>query len=272
MTKAILALAPLALLAAGAALNSFAGKKALAGDDSRSNGRVPVVVELFTSEGCSSCPPADAFLAQLEERQPIAGAEVIGLEEHVDYWDRQGWVDPFSGFQWTERQEEYAAAQHDGGVYTPQMVVNGRSDFVGSRESEARKAIVQAAAQPGTQVTIKKLESNKGDEAQFETRAGKLTGLTRGDHQEVWLAITETGLHSDVKAGENSGVDVHHGAVVRSLRKLGNAEADKDPSFSGDSVVKLDKKWNRRNLRAVVFVQEKRSRHILGAAESRLER
>ena len=103
--------------------------------------RTPVVVELFTSEGCSSCPSADALLAGLAEQQPIEKVEVIALEEHVDYWNELGWVDPFSSHDWTTRQSVYAGILGNGNPYTPQMVVDGRAEFVGNQSRKARQAI-----------------------------------------------------------------------------------------------------------------------------------
>src|SRR5213083_248603 len=120
-------------------------------------GRTPVVVELFTSEGCSSCPPADALLAKLDHEQRLGNAEIIALEEHVDYWDQQGWRDPFSSAQWTERQQDYAAAFRNDGVYTPEMVVDGRAEFVGSSQSRARSAIAEAVREPKAEVTLMSL-------------------------------------------------------------------------------------------------------------------
>src|SRR5258707_13227530 len=138
--------------------------------------RVPVVLELFPSEGCSSCPPADALLAKLEEEQPVAGAEIIALEEHVDYWDHQGWIDPFSSAQWTQRQQGYASGFGDRGVYTPELVVNGRSGFVGSHEGYAYRAIVGAVAQPRTRISLSLLKSERRDQAHLKVEVEKLQG------------------------------------------------------------------------------------------------
>jgi hypothetical protein len=227
----------------------------------------PVVVELFTSEGCSSCPPADALLVKLTEKQRLEKEEIIALEEHVDYWDQLGWRDPFSSAEWTGRQEKYAAAFGNGTVYTPQMVVDGRAEFVGSREREARRVIEEMAGIAKTEVHAT-LNGTGEDRTQFSVHVGKLTGTTGDDLAEVLFAITETGLHSAVTRGENSGEDLHHAAVVRTLRRIGVANAkDPETAFAGEASVSFDRGWKRDNLRAVVFVQEKKSRKILGAAE-----
>jgi hypothetical protein len=240
-------------------------------DQSTAARRVPVLVELFTSEGCSSCPPADALLAQFEAQQPISGAEVVALEEHVDYWNQQGWLDPFSSAQWTERQQKYAASRRDEQIYTPQMVINGHAQFVGSHESQARHEIEQAALQPGMEISLEATPAEKKDAARFKVAVAALSSNDAGDQAEVWLAVTESGLHSAVKAGENSGRDVHHADVIRILHKLGAADAHKSPSFSAEHTVKLDHSWNRQNLRTIAFVQEKRSLRVLGARSIRIE-
>src|SRR5882762_7929571 len=117
--------------------------------------RTPVVVELFTSEGCSSCPPADNLLIRMAEQQPIENAEVIALEEHVDYWNELGWVDPFSSSEWTARQQVYAGVLGNGNAYTPQMVVDGKTEFVGSQSRKAWQAVQQAASQQKAPVTLR---------------------------------------------------------------------------------------------------------------------
>jgi hypothetical protein len=232
--------------------------------------RTPVVVELFTSEGCSSCPPADELLAHLSEQQNLKNAEVIALEEHVDYWNNLGWADPFSSWDWTARQYNYAGVLGNVNAYTPQMVVDGQAEFVGSSTWKARHAIQEAAGRAKTPVTLTAARADGTNRVNVSANVGKLAGTTPGNTAEVWLAITETGLHSAVTRGENAGEDLHHAAVVRSMRKIGEAKAEGETSFTGDATVPLQKEWKRENLRTVVFVQEKKSRRILGAAEIRI--
>jgi hypothetical protein len=234
--------------------------------------RTPVVVELFTSEGCSSCPPADALLAQLAEQQVSGNIQLIALEEHVDYWNEQGWVDPFSSRDWTWRQRDYSGVLGNGNPYTPQMVVDGTAEFVGSHTQKARQAILEAAGKTKTPVTLSLSNANETGSGSFHVQVGKLQGAAKHDSAEVWLAITETGLHSAVKRGENAGKDLQHAAVVRSMRKIGEAKADGGFSFTGDATLPLRSGWKRENLRAVLFVQERKSRRIVGAAEITLSK
>src|SRR5579872_1730072 len=120
------------------------------------NARTPVVIELFTSEGCSSCPPADRLLARLENEQPVPQAEILVMEEHVDYWDQLGWRDPFSAASYTQRQQEYALAFGTEDVYTPEMVVDGRPGFTGSDDRRALEAIRDSASAPHATVDIRR--------------------------------------------------------------------------------------------------------------------
>jgi hypothetical protein len=231
--------------------------------------RTPVIVELFTSEGCSSCPPADQLLAKLEAEQPVRNAEIIALEEHVDYWNNLGWVDPFSSDFATTRQYAYAGALGNGNAYTPQMVVDGQSEFVGSREGQARGIIGQAGSRKKVEVMVTSGERAADGAQSFRVKVGSLADSGSSGSPEIWMAITETGLHSNVKAGENSGEDLHHAAVVRRMVKIGAARGAGDDSFSGEERVKIDGGWKRENVRVVVFVQEGKSKKILGAGSAR---
>jgi len=226
--------------------------------------RIPVLVELFTSEGCSSCPPADAFLAQLEKEQPVAGSEIIALEEHVDYWDHQGWNDPYSSADWTARQVVYVDHLKENSSFTPQIVVDGQHSVIGGREREILQAIMDASREPRADVSLTE-ESGAGGPVNLHVRVGKFTA-TPGDLPEVWLGVAERNLSSSVTGGENAGKELRHSAVLRSLKKLGTATAPGESSYEGAAAIKLKREWKRENLEWIAFVQEKKSRKVLGAA------
>ncbi|GAB3577320.1 DUF1223 domain-containing protein [Hymenobacter daeguensis] len=221
--------------------------------------RVPVVVELFTSEGCSSCPAADAALRELEAAQSVPGVEVIALGEHVDYWNRLGWKDGFSSAAYTERQRQYATG-FGTGSYTPQAVVNGRYELVGSRTGELAQAVAKAAKTPQAAVSV------SASEGATQVRVASVPAGTAA--AEVVLAITESGLASQVGRGENAGRLLRHAAVVRQLIPLGKIGAD--GTFAASTRVPLNAAWKRPNLRAVVLVQEVASRRIVGVAAAAL--
>ena len=218
----------------------------------------PVVLELFTSEGCSSCPPADALLQKLDDAGRSGESAVIAIEEHVDYWNRLGWTDPFSSHDWTERQEQYAHAFHSG-VYTPQLVINGRSDLVGSSEREVRQRIADQSNSSQVELRLSSLKvSPNSAQLSIEIEAAS----SEAHKADLWLAVTERGLHSNVLRGENEGRNLVHAAVLRSLTRVQRPHSD---SSLGSATISLDPTWKRENLRFVAFLQDHRSLHILGA-------
>jgi len=233
--------------------------------------RKPIVlVELFTSEGCSSCPPADALLKTLSEEQPVAGVEIVALEEHVDYWDQQGWKDPFSSSQFTERQQGYAEAFRNRGVYTPQMVVDGRREFVGSHTRDAEEAIRRAASVPKAAIELKKREGAGKETASFSLVVGPLAQPLIPSKTELWVAVTEKSLQSDVKAGENSGETLRHAAVVRTIQRIKTTRGS--DNFPDGFTVEIKSNWKPENLRVVVFLVDKSSRGVVGVGTAEIPR
>lgn len=228
--------------------------------------RTPVLVELFTSEGCSSCPPADRTLELLVKEQPFADAEIIALSQHVDYWNRLGWTDPFSSPQFSERQSEYSAHfGQNGNVYTPQMVVDGTREFVGSNMREAQKAITESAKSAKADLDLSAIVENNTVSLKV-----KIENLPENfESANVLLAVTEDNLASSVSRGENAGRKLNHIAVVRSLTNIatlknGQKSADISQSFQ------LNKDWKKENLSAVVFVQDAKTRQIIGIGKVKL--
>jgi hypothetical protein len=217
----------------------------------------PILVELFTSEGCSDCPPADAFLKALDTAQPIPGAQLIVLEEHVDYWDDQGWRDPFSSHAFTVRQSEYVDRLHvEKGPYTPQMVVDGSEAFVGSNRPQAGRAFAKEVAVPKVNVQISSLHVEAGKVfAHVETGAVDSKG-------EVFVVLALDHAQSQVSRGENSGRQLEHVAVVERLTDVGKVK--KGESFSKDVAIKMD--HPEKDYRVVAFVQQADEGKVLGAA------
>jgi len=229
---------------------------------------VPIVVELFTSEGCSSCPPADAFLQKLVDTQPLEGAQIIALGEHVDYWDHQGWKDRFSSAALTNRQQVYGARFNTESIYTPQMVVDGRAEFVGSDAAAAKKVLERARTVPHGIVRI--VLDDKGTIGAPPSRAIAVAVTASdlpsgGDRADVILAVTEDRLRSDVTRGENHGRVLTHAAVVRHLAAAGEAARGVPTTVRAEIPIGSD--WQVAQLKVVAFVQERRSRAILAAAE-----
>ncbi len=215
----------------------------------------PVLVELFTSEGCSSCPPADRALAFLQKEQPNPQAEIMTLEFHVDYWNDLGWNDEFSSPLFTQRQQFYARKFRLSSAYTPQMVVDGRFELVGSNLGKAQNSISEAAKNVKAQIKLTREEDNL---------KVQISDIPAHQDSTVYLALTEDNLISNVARGENAGSTLEHISVVRELKMLGSLAA-KSQKFETEYAVQLQPTWKKENVKFVVFIQENQSRKILGA-------
>ena len=214
---------------------------------------VPVVVELFTSEGCSSCPPADALLEQLDRTQPVSGAHIVVLGEHVDYWDHQGWRDPHSSAAFTVRQQAYAL-RFARDPYTPQIVVDGRTEFVGNDRGAVLSGIKAAVPEP--RLALRIVPGEGGSKVRVEADplpAGKLRKA------ELFVARALDNGASDVLRGENSGRKLHHVAIVTDLRQVGKVDQRE--------AVRVEVAAPVTGTRLIAFVQEPGTGRILGAAD-----
>lgn len=215
--------------------------------------RSPVLVELFISEGCSSSPPADALLERLDRSQPVSGAELVVLNEHVDYWNDIGWQDPYSSHKYSERQRAYAAQFGLGSIYTPQMVVDGHFELVGSDERRATRAIEDATKVMKTPVSVSAVTLNDERTTTFHIEVGPLPSSISAESANVFLAIADNSDESHVSRGENAGRTLKHVAVLRNLIRIGAVH--RSAGFSRDMKLDLDTK-NARNLKIAVIVQE----------------
>ncbi|MGO8984294.1 MAG: DUF1223 domain-containing protein [Terriglobales bacterium] len=221
----------------------------------------PVLVELFTSEGCSSCPPADELLGKLDG-QPIPGAQVIVLSEHVDYWDHEGWKDAYSSHALTERQEEYEKRFSLKSTYTPQMVVDGAAQMNGSNGPLVGRAIDGARGHAKVPVQITAVAAN-GKTLRVKLEVGALPADFKAKKAEVYVVVALDHAESHVSSGENKGQDIRHVAVVESMDKVGTVERGKN--FDREVAVKVKGNPDLANLRIVAFVQEADAGEVVGA-------
>jgi hypothetical protein len=250
---------------AGAAvfLGVFAGG-ILAQTDGAAPARALVVAELFTSEGCSSCPPADDVLRQLVERQQVDGVEVIALSEHVDYWDRLGWRDPFSSPLFTKRQTDYdASVFRSNNIYTPQLVIDGAFECLGSDADVVRRMLIKAARIQKILVSVSAEFADPTSIAAGVHATAPSSRARRGP-ADVVLALVEDGLTTSVTRGENRGRSLRHTAVVRSMTTAATLKAE-GGDVSATARIPVSAAWREANLRIVGFVQDRATRRILGA-------
>jgi hypothetical protein len=221
--------------------------------------RVPVLVELYTSEGCSSCPPADALLELLAREPSVGRAEVIPIGLHVDYFNSLGWKDAFSSASFTARQQSYSQVFGDDNLYTPQIVVDGHKAIAGNEGELVRRAIESAAGRPHLSVTVAvRIVADK-----LRLTIGVPATPPNTERIQVVAAITEDGLSSIVTRGENTGRTLHHVAVARAVRGFDSLTAK--PSVV-ETQLPIGKTWGPNGLKAVVWLQGAKSRQVYGAA------
>ncbi len=247
----------LAGCAAGVSAGAVRFSDTAQGSDNRAT-KQPVLVELFTSEGCSSCPPADALLASLDREQNIPGATVIVLSEHVDYWDHEGWRDPFSSPEMTARQEFYVSRLSQDSAYTPEAVVDGTRGLTGSDRRGLISAIQESALRPKIEIAITNAAvSGNAVEA----------AVTAGPHPraDLYAVLADDHDESSVSRGENSGRHLEHVAVVRAIEKVGSL----NDGLNKQIHVALPNPAHAK-MRLVIFAQERGTGHILGVAEASL--
>lgn len=233
-------------------------------------GREPLLVELFTSQGCSSCPPADELLSRIgagtwPRASKQLGRPIIPLAFHVDYWNYLGWSDPFSSSRWSDRQRDYARQLSSGRVYTPQLVIHGRGDAVGSRVKEVGRALerVSASLAPAPAITVSARVDNGS--IHVEAAVTRARGSTHGKGQlEVWLALFENGVETRVARGENAGRTLRNDYVVRALTRGFRLGAAEDRA-AREVRIALARAWRIRQLGVVVFVQDPETLQIHGA-------
>ena len=211
----------------------------------------PVIIELFTSQGCSSCPSADKNLTEILEKANKEGKPIYGLSFHVDYWNYIGWKDPYSNKAFTERQRNYAEQLSVRSIYTPQMIVNGREEFVGSNQSESNVAISSALKEkPSYEISLSEVKWGKGN-LSFQYKLDKAP-----TNETINIAIVQNHAENFVSRGENSGRKLSHDNVVKFFQTF---SAKKNDSIQLTSLDLIPESY-----RLILFIQD-RQLHVTGA-------
>lgn len=222
----------------------------------------PILVELFTSEGCSSCPPADALLEKMDALQPIPGTQLIVLSEHVNYWNHDGWTDPFSSASVTDRQSAYVRALGLKTPFTPQFLVDGTEELKANNNEQVVQLLQKAASAPKVPMRLASVSVDPGNPA--IVRGHVESNVSSEKHKaDVYVAIALDHAESQVARGENSGRHLSHVAVMTELTKVGKLEPGK--SFAQDFRIKLKLPGpGPMNLRVVAFAQESGPGKVIG--------
>jgi len=257
----LLGLAPLRLL--GASPQAATPGSPLAEGAAAGSGGA-VVLELFTSQGCSTCPPAEDLLARLA-REPQWQGRLVPLELHVDYWNRLGWRDPFSSRDWSERQRQYEVALGKPSVYTPQLVVNGHWECVGSVEGDVRALLAAAAAETAGRLTLH--IRNEGPKLAVEVEAAPPPGRER--RLDLMVAVFENGLETGVERGENARRTLREDFVLRHLER---AFVVRGAARRESVALRLEREWNVERLGVAAFLQDPATRAIVAAASAAVPR
>lgn len=260
-----------ALLLAGAACIILAMPGSESGAASQREGSMgkpePVLVELFTSEGCSSCPPADALLMKLDREQPVPGALLVVLSEHVDYWNYIGWTDPFSSSFFSERQQRYAQRLATRGPYTPQMVVDGAHEFIGSDAADAQRAIRQSLARTKLNLNIPSYSIDFASVLAL-VESAPLPAGKGAVGADLLVTLAQNSAASSVTRGENTGRYLPHVAVAKEFTTA--ARLKPGEKFSGEVELKFGPGFKPEDWRIVAFLQESGQGRVLGAATTQL--
>lgn len=247
-------------------LMSLTSATSYAQEGSSGAASVPVLVELFTSEGCSSCPPADALLQQLDQTQPVPGAKIIALSEHVDYWNHDGWTDPFSSSDYTDRQKQYVAHFKLQSGYTPQMVVDGSAELTGNDSAKAQAAIDKARQVAKVAVIISGAKNN-GKDINLHLASAAISGTSVPKSLDVIVVAASPEETRQVRAGENGGKTLRHIDVVRSLKRV--ASIHHGEAFARDLTIKAPSASGKEVV-LIAFLQDSSTGRVWGAASERV--